>query len=123
MATVISKAKIIGLMVVLWRLDTNCAPQPANINPAIAAGSIVRQGMFTLWVYCQVAIEVPQTAANLLVPKMVANGQSGLASIIPGSKIRPPPPIIESIKPARKAREQGKIRSIMAGSVAIMLFL
>ena len=50
------------------------------------------------------AIEVPESAAILFVPKMVGSGALGKVTSKAGSWIKPPPPTTESIKPAIKAR-------------------
>ena len=50
--------------------------------------------------YCHVAKAVPQTDALLLVPNSVAGVVVGYAANKAGNKMRPPPPTIESTKPA-----------------------
>jgi hypothetical protein len=51
--------------------------------------------------YCQVANAVPHTDALLLVPNKVAGVVVGCAANNAGNKMRPPPPTIESTKPAK----------------------
>ena len=72
--------------------------EPTSAAPA--AGSKDRQGMTTLRLYCTVAKAVPQIEALLLVPNKVAGAAPGKVANKAGSKIRPPPPTIESINPA-----------------------
>jgi len=79
---------------------TTQAPAKEPSRPRPAPGSKDRQGMTTLRLYCTVAKAVPQIEALLLVPNKVAGGAPGKAANRAGSKIRPPPPTIESTRPA-----------------------
>jgi hypothetical protein len=79
---------------------TTQAPITEPTRPAPAAGSKERQGITTLRLYWSVAKAVPQMEALLLVPNKVAGGAPGKVANKAGIKIRPPPPTIESTKPA-----------------------
>src|SRR5882724_4578356 len=52
------------------------------------------------WVKCQVALPEPKEAWSLLVPKAKAGGMPRFKRT--GSVIRPPPPAMESTKPAMR---------------------
>ena len=77
--------------------------QAPAIDPAkhtAAAGSRERQGMLTRRAYWTVATPVPQMEALLLTPNSVAGWVLGKTANRAGTRIRPPPPTIESTKPA-----------------------
>ena len=80
---------------------TSQAPANAATKPASAAGSRAAHRISTRRLYCQVANAVPQTDAPLLVPKRVAGWVTGKVANSAGTRTRPPPPTIESTKPAR----------------------
>ena len=67
---------------------------------AAAAGSKEGQRTCTRRLYCHVANAVPQTDALLFVPSKVAGVAEGSAANKAGSTINPPPPTMESTKPA-----------------------
>ena len=79
---------------------TNQAPASEASMATRAAGSNAGQGRLTRRLYCQVAIPVPQTEAPLLVPNSVAGCAVGNVANKVGTRIKPPPPTIESTKPA-----------------------
>jgi hypothetical protein len=72
------------------------------IKPAMAAGIKAPHRMSTFWLNWYVAKAVPQMAALLLVPTKVAGGADGNVAKSAGTKMRPPPPTIESTMPANK---------------------
>jgi len=84
----------------------------AAANPAMAAGATIRQSRCTRWVYWAAAKPVPQTEAALLVPNSVAGCAPGNVANSAGTIIRPPPPTIESIKPAIKEASAVRRNSI-----------
>ena len=59
------------------------------------------RAMVTWRLYCKVANPVPQMDAPLLVPNSVAGGADGNTANKAGTRINPPPPTIESTKPAK----------------------
>ena len=58
------------------------------------------------------AIEVPEMDGILVVPSRVASGYCGSVIKVTGVCISPPPPMMESIKPAAKAPQQRMIISV-----------
>ena len=81
---------------------TSQAPAKEASKPAKAAGQSAAQRISTRWLYCQVAKAVPQTEAPLLVPNKVAGWACGKVANSAGTRIKPPPPTIESTKPAKR---------------------
>ena len=79
------------------------------------AGSKACQGIETLRLYCIVAIAVPQTEAPLFVPNKVAGGAVGNAAKSAGINMRPPPPTMESTKPASMEASVTKRSSMEVG--------
>ena len=80
---------------------TSQAPKNDAAMVTAAAGSNADQRIWMRRLYCHVAKAVPQTDALLLVPNKVAGVVVGYAANKAGSKINPPPPTIESTKPAK----------------------
>ena len=93
---------------------TSQAPPIEPVNPMAAAGSMVFQRICTLWLNCQVATAVPQIDALLLVPNSVAGCAVGKMANSAGVRIRPPPPTIESTKPASSEASDTTIHSMPA---------
>ena len=83
--------------------EANSAPdiEPKNAGIDIAAKNLVL--IVTAFRYLSAAFAVPNTEANLLVPKISITGRSGIATNSDGNWINPPPPAIASIKPANPA--------------------
>ena len=63
------------------------------------------QSIFTFFRYCIVAKAVPLNAGIFNVPITVETGNCGKNARANGVCISPPPPTIESIKPAQNAAE------------------
>lgn len=80
---------------------TTQAPAKEPANPAAAAGHRACQRSWTRRLYCTVANAVPQTEALLLMPNSVAGWVVGKAANSAGTRTSPPPPTMESTKPAR----------------------
>jgi hypothetical protein len=93
---------------------TTHAPAKAPAKPATVAGIRAAQRICTRRLYCTVAIAVPQTEALLLVPNSVAGWAEGKVANNAGTRIRPPPPTIESTSPASSEASE-MIRSSMRG--------
>ena len=93
---------------------TSHAPVKEASIVQMAAGSKADQLTWMRRLYCQVANPVPHIDALLLVPSKVAGVVVGYAANKAGSKINPPPPTIESTKPA-KAEAKVVKKSSMRG--------
>ena len=91
---------------------TSQAPKNEAAMVTVAAGSKADQRIWMRRLYCHVAKAVPQTDALLLVPNKVAGVVVGYAANKAGSKINPPPPTIESTKPAKAEAKVVKKSSI-----------
>ena len=76
------------------------APSIDPTKPSTAAGHKAPQRICTRWLNWAAAAAVPQIEALLLVPSNVAGGAPGNTANSAGTRISPPPPTIESTKPA-----------------------
>src|SRR5687767_12301311 len=76
------------------------APSIDPANPSRAAGHKAPQRICTRWLNWAAAAAVPQIEALLLVPSNVAGGAPGNTAKSAGTRIKPPPPTIESTNPA-----------------------
>jgi len=96
-----------GLMMLTAR-----APRNEKTRAAHVAGRVAFQLISICLAYCADAIDVPAIEANLLVPKSIATGSWGMKMKSAGSCMRPPPPAMESMKPAIKAKTHSMLISI-----------
>jgi hypothetical protein len=71
--------------------------------------------IITFRVYCTAAKDVPVNAGIFKVPITVATAYCGNSTRAAGVWISPPPPTIESTKPAKKAKKHNKISSVVNG--------
>ncbi|MDT4855530.1 hypothetical protein FQZ97_898900 [compost metagenome] len=81
-------------------------------KPTAAAGSRACHGMLTRRAYCHVAAAVPHTEAPLFTPNSVAGWVAGNMANNAGTRMRPPPPTIESTKPANNEASETSSNSI-----------
>jgi hypothetical protein len=84
--------------------------EPINAGKAIAKRS--RPLKVIALRYKIVAALVPKTEVNLFVPRTSTVSNFGSPISRAGSCINPPPPAIESIKPAQKAAKIRKMRVV-----------
>ena len=76
----------------------------ADVTKAASALFHIRRKLtIPLRVYSMTAVIVPHIEEVLLTASSVTAGTFGRKAMIPGSWISPPPPAIESMKPAQKA--------------------
>ncbi len=81
----------------------NCEPKNADMKAHIAIIANNFQSIFTFFRYWEVANKVPLNAGIFNVPITVETGNCGKKANDKGVCISPPPPTIESMKPATKA--------------------
>ena len=84
------------------------APPRTAPKATIVAGNRESHRSFTLREYCHMETVLPKSAAVLFVPKATGMERPGRQINTAGNWISPPPPTIESKKPAKNAATQRK---------------
>lgn len=103
MAKTIKMINKTGFIKSLLITVNNCDPKKAETKAHIAIIAKSLQSIFTFLRYCEVAKAVPLNAGIFSVPIIVETGKLGKKASDNGVCINPPPPTIESMKPAQKA--------------------
>jgi hypothetical protein len=108
----INSTNTIGFMLLVGILEANTAPPAEPIKAGIPIPSKIFGSGFICFRYKAAAAVVPNTADNLFVPNTSAVPDLGKPIKSAGNWISPPPPAIESTKPAKN--EAAKRNSAVA---------